>query len=186
MSAISALRDALTLLDDELATITRRRSAVLHAITTFDLEDTLALVVEVAPASLPVAPAPPKARPAAGARPDKYDYPAIAKLVAAWAAAGEQPARLLADHQDVTIDMARYLIKRCKEKDLLDEGLRPVRQPFSEDVARDAAAGPTTGKVAPMSLRSAPAERKLARGPAPASAPARTVTADAVLALLER
>jgi hypothetical protein len=157
---LDSITVAIKALDGELATLTTRRRLLAELAATYEPTPVDALGVKKVHAWVQYsdeqivdpAPAPaPKTTNAAEPKQTKWDYPEVARIAAAAAEDGRQVARALADHYAVTIDMGRYLLKRCREKSLLDDASRLIepigRHEFDPQVARDAMAGAPVGPV---------------------------------------
>jgi hypothetical protein len=164
---------AMEQLDSEVAVLIERRRLLQQLLATFDDAD--GNTVEPTPAwtrvereyetpeslngrfaivdAEPVKPTPqPKAT---GKRPAKWDYAEVA-AEARKAPSGAPVARHLATVYGVSEKMGYHLIKRCRELGHIDDPKvsfvpTPIeRTPFDPQVARDATAGPATGRVQPL------------------------------------
>lgn len=157
------LQQLLATFDDDNGDTVERATAAWRQVardvgSTTDLNERFALV-DAAPA--PSSPKTPKTKPAPvgrkrGTKGRKYDYAEVAQVIVEGVAAGKSATAALIERYDVTVATAGWLMKRCRELGYSrDERVSFVptpieRAPFDPQTARDAAAGPTVGRVQPI------------------------------------
>jgi hypothetical protein len=165
---------AMEQLDSEVAVLIERRRLLQQLLATFDDADgntveptpawTRVEVERESPEALnerfsivDAEPVKPKPQPkATGTRPAKWNYVEVAQVLAAGVEAGKSASGSLVQHYGVNSAMAGYLMKRCRELGYTRDPKvsfvpTPIeRTPFDPQVARDATAGPSTGRVRPL------------------------------------
>lgn len=92
------------------------------------------------------------------------DYQAIADWINAAKRDGSYSISTMAEHFGVTWNTAKNHPGRCREKGLLDP---PPSRPFSEQLARDNAAGPSQGALRPLTFVRPPDEATTPPAPRP-------------------